>query len=75
MHRRLPVDGHADERRLERERHQRADRQAQTLTLRVHRQHRDSVRESLHQIPEAPLRRRGHYGASRSTTQPSLPRR
>ena len=75
VHRRLPVDRHADERRLERERHQRADRQAQTLALRVHRQHGDAVRESLHQIPEARRRRRGHYGASRSTTQPPSPRR
>jgi len=51
VHRRLPVDRHADQRRLDRQRHQRADRQAQLLALRVDRQHGDAVWESPHQIP------------------------
>ena len=41
------------------------------LALRVDRQHGDAVRESPHQIPEPGL----HYGASRSTIQPSSPGR
>ena len=75
VHRRLPVDGDADERRLERERDERADGQAESLALRVDRQHGNAVREPPHQVPEPRLSWRGHYGASRSTIQPSSPGR
>jgi hypothetical protein len=50
VHRRLPVDRHADQRRLDRQRDQRAHRQAQLLAVRVDGQHSDAVREPPHQI-------------------------
>src|SRR4029453_6801194 len=43
-------DGKPDERRLQRERNQRADRQAQALTFEVDADDRDSGRESPHQL-------------------------
>src|SRR6266480_2753177 len=43
-------DGEADQRRLERERYQRADRQAQALTFEVDADDCDSRRESPHQL-------------------------
>jgi hypothetical protein len=50
VQRRPAPDREADERRLERERNQRADRQAQALTFEVDADDRDSRRESAHQL-------------------------
>src|SRR5439155_16854259 len=50
VQRRPAPDGEADERRLQRERNQGADRQAQALALEVDADDRDSRGESSHQL-------------------------
>jgi hypothetical protein len=50
VQRRLPADGEADERRLERKRNQRPDRQPDPLAVERDTDDRDSRRESPHQL-------------------------
>jgi hypothetical protein len=65
-------DGEADERWLERERNQSPDRQAETLTVEVDADDRDSRRESPHQLAKLFAAYHGGERIRRSLAMPSV---